>query len=261
MSPPLSEPTVIIRPALFGHVEMSATLLVLDTVDVWQVWLDHVSNPTPDALNAAERQRAARFRFDRDRRRYMAGRAAVRTILARYLDTDPGSVQLVAGPGGRPEIPGQADISISHSGGLLLLAVAHGFRVGVDVEALDQELEVASLAQRHLAPGEAAHILNMEIPESTLSFLRSWTLKEAVRKALGIGLAMDTRAWPVAIGPDGVASFSDDRDRPPGEWCMRSFQPASGYVAAVAATAGGPDLGRLSGAESMPPGNAPGGIS
>ncbi len=250
---------MIIRSALFGHFETRALLAAPGAVDVWRVWLDSVS-PAPDALSASECQRAARFRFDRDRRRYIAGRTAVRTILARYLDTDPASVPIAVDRGGRPEIPGEADMSISHSGELLLLAVARGVRVGVDVEALDQELEVASLAHRHLSPGEAASMANLGIGESTLSFLRSWTLKEAVRKAIGIGLAMDTRAWPVAIGPEGVASFSDDRDRPPGEWCMRSFRPAPGYVAALAVTAGSTDLGRLPDAESIPPGRLPGGI-
>src|SRR5439155_12032009 len=51
-------------------------------------------------LSDAERQRASRFLFDRDRDRFIVGRARLRQLLAARLGTRPESVELVYGAHG-----------------------------------------------------------------------------------------------------------------------------------------------------------------
>jgi 4'-phosphopantetheinyl transferase len=68
-------------------------------VHVWAVRLDSPSAHI-DALSLTlsddERERAGRFHFDRDRRRYICARGALRQLLSRYLDAAPeGSRSLV----------------------------------------------------------------------------------------------------------------------------------------------------------------------
>lgn len=226
-----------------GRVNEGLAPRVPGEVVVWPVRLAEVSPGVESVLSPPELERAARFRREADRRRYVAGRGAVRQILGEVLDVPPGQVPIDRGPNGRPEIPGPLDIGISHAGDLLVLALTRHGRVGIDVEALDPVLEAASLARRHLSAAEARTVADRSPGDRVEAFLRFWTLKEAVRKALGEGLGIDTRAWPMRIAPDGEAAFLDDRDRPQGDWRMRSFELGPEVVAAVALLV--PDRGPL----------------
>src|SRR5574341_533426 len=49
-----------------------------------------------------ERVRAARFRFERDSKYFIAGRGILRSILGRYLSIEPGQVRFEYAPGGKP---------------------------------------------------------------------------------------------------------------------------------------------------------------
>ena len=69
------------------------------------------------------------------------GAPAVRALIARYAGATPESLQIVAGPHGKPMLanglsPGGAPLrfNLSHSGGTTLLAFALGVEVGIDIE-------------------------------------------------------------------------------------------------------------------------------
>ena len=58
-------------------------------VHVWRARLDRPDEEMTafkSMLSADENERAARFHFDRDRKRYIAGRGILRVLLAHYLD-------------------------------------------------------------------------------------------------------------------------------------------------------------------------------
>jgi 4'-phosphopantetheinyl transferase len=99
-------------------------------VDIWQWRLDHGAI---ELLSADERARAGQFMFDRDRRRYIAARARLRIILARYVGQAPAALQFHYGPHGKPALDG-ISFNLSHSADLALLAVSRGTVVGVDIE-------------------------------------------------------------------------------------------------------------------------------
>src|SRR6184192_3889038 len=66
-------------------------------------------------LSDDECERAARFRFDRDRRRFVAGRSALRSLLASYLDADPVEVAFGYGPQGKPFVSNSTlSFNVSH---------------------------------------------------------------------------------------------------------------------------------------------------
>ena len=76
---------------------------------VWKTGLD-VDCASFDAalmlLSADERVRAARFRFERDRNRFVAGRAFLRTLLGNYLGATPGELVFTTNEFGKPSIAG-----------------------------------------------------------------------------------------------------------------------------------------------------------
>ncbi len=178
-------------------------------VHVWMVDLNGPTTAAEAALSREELDRAARFRFEADRRRYRAAHAALREILAGYLGCDARAIHFERDPGGKPRTAG-IEFSVSHSGELALAAVARATAVGVDVERIRRLPDAAAIAGRFFPPEEAAAV--RANPEC---FFRLWTRREAWLKAEGTGLA-------------GI-----NRQRPSG-WTVLDLDPAPGYSAAVA---------------------------
>ncbi len=164
-----------------------------------------------DTLSPDELARAARYRVEPARVAFVAARAALRRILGERLGVAPAEVPLTVGSHGRPEMPGgQISFNVSHSGAIALIAVADGDRrLGIDVEQVRPDTEFRALAERFFHPDEAA-----AIGDRRDAFFRCWTRKEAVVKALGLGLSHPLDGFVVDIdaeGPravDGVAGLS-----------------------------------------------------
>ncbi|MDM4719002.1 4'-phosphopantetheinyl transferase superfamily protein [Micromonospora sp. WMMA1363] len=103
----------------------------------------------------------------------------------------PGGVPLVRigepSDVGRSAGPVELPVSVSRTGGLVVVAVRAGGPVGVDVERC-RPLPALDLARRWYAPTEAAWLAGRPAAGRNRDFLRLWTAKEAVGKALGVGL-------------------------------------------------------------------------
>ena len=184
-------------------------------------------------LDSAERARAARLRFARDARRFIRGRGQLRTILGAYAGCPPHAVRLVYGAAGKPSLapgcgPPGLRFNVSHAGNVLVVALAR-MEVGVDVEAVDADLDWRELADVVLAPAEAAELEALPPADRTAGFVQVWTRKEAYVKALGDGLAVPLPTVTCSgdrIGPlPGVAR---------GRWSVCDLAVGRpGYVGAV----------------------------
>jgi phosphopantetheinyl transferase len=139
-------------------------------VHIWQADLDAVSVQLERLLSQRERVRAARIVREPARRRWMAARGVLRTLLGEYLERDPRSLRFAEEPRGKPtlETSGESRLhfSLAHSGGLAVCALSRDCAVGVDVE----------LTIRH--PGAHAY---------SRDFLRAWVTHEAEIKRVGVG--------------------------------------------------------------------------
>ncbi|MGE5645272.1 MAG: 4'-phosphopantetheinyl transferase family protein [Acidobacteriota bacterium] len=187
-------------------------------VHIWRVALDSAGDL--DVLDPRERERAARFRFESDRRRFIASHTQLRRILARYLNVGPAAVRIEIGKLGKPSVEGPVRFNMSHSGELALYAVALR-EVGVDVERIRTDLDVMGIASRFLPAPEALELGELEPGERTRAFFRLWTRREAWLKARGIGLG--------AIGePVGAG------------WHIGGLEAGDGYAAAFAVEGTGP---------------------
>src|SRR5262245_31976549 len=73
-------------------------------VDVWCASLNDLEAVpgTGEWLSVDERERAERFRFDRDRQRSVLHRGILRALLGRYLALDPRDIAFASGPSGKP---------------------------------------------------------------------------------------------------------------------------------------------------------------
>ena len=167
-------------------------------VDLWLAYYGEFQNDDPDLLellNPAEREQQARFHFADDRLRYLVTRALVRKVLSGYADVAPKAWIFKTNAYGRPEISAlhtQASnlrFNLSHTSGLIVLAVCHAFEMGVDVEHLDRQAALG-VADRFFSPLEAAELAGLAPELQPQRFFEYWTLKESYIKARGMGLSI-----------------------------------------------------------------------
>lgn len=201
------------------------------------------------------------------RAQFVLARATLRLLLARMAGdgTEPRDLRFRYGPQGKPYLPGGPSFNVSHSGDVLVVAIAEKGRVGVDVERVRPVRRMARVAARRFAPAERAWMAATgDGASDDEAFFRVWTRKEAFAKALGRGLAA-YRAFSLAPPPDEPASNGGfacpDRFRArggaasvdlPGEtaggWTVTGIPCYGGYLAALA-------VDRPSVLVAMPPGN------
>jgi 4'-phosphopantetheinyl transferase len=219
----------------------------LGTTDVhaWVVPLD----VTPQAcegllatLAPDERQRACEFRFDAPRRRYVIARSALRRLLGDYLDAEPASIHLTVDQNQKPHLASQhaaADLhfNVSHSGDLAVIGVSLGCEVGVDVEQLRDVGHLEQIARRFFHPSETNAVLSAADSARNLAFLRCWTGKEAILKALGTGIVGNLPDFQVPIdnGWQGWVECSSGMPHESRSRCwLEQLTPHHDYVAAIA---------------------------
>lgn len=204
-----------------------------DEVDVWAVRLPLAlrdEKALAACLSEDERVQAAGFRMPAKRRQFVTGRAVLRTLLGRYLGLPASAVRLSQARQGKPSLADAhlLGFNLSHTDGLLLVAISGGVEVGVDVEHVRPVESAPQIAAHYFTARERARML-----EGPMGFLQLWTCRESVVKAHGSGISAGWE-WVriVERGAGEADAIGLDTD------ChVRSFIPATGYVAALAALA------------------------
>lgn len=192
-------------------------------------------------LSADELQRAGRFHFARDRDHYILARGLLRVILSLYTGTAPKTLGFVYNSFGKPALaagPGQRvpSFNLSHSGDLVLYAIAAGRVVGIDVEQLRPELATAEIAERFFAPRERDALQALPAELRTRAFYDCWTRKEAYIKARGEGLSIPLDRFEVSLAPGTPAALlhSEGSPKEAARWRLQELDPDPAYAAAVA---------------------------
>jgi 4'-phosphopantetheinyl transferase len=188
-------------------------------------------------LSDEERAQYRRFRFAHDARDYAAAHALLRVTLSRYGDRAPERWRFDKTANGKPFLVDQrtvpASFSLSHATGMVACAVTANGDVGVDVECVDRHVEVADIAARFFAPAEAAHLGQLDAAAQRDRFFDLWTLKEALVKALGTGMATSQAALSFTIGTDGEIRL-DAPHLETNAWQFGLFAPGPRHRLAVA---------------------------
>jgi 4'-phosphopantetheinyl transferase len=195
-------------------------------------------------LSKSEKDRAAKFRFDKHRNRFIAGRGLMRTALGRYLQIHPGKLDFVSSKRGKPQLSSEfagADLhfNLAHSEELGLLAITRIGALGVDIERVRRITDVDDLVVRFFSKRESALFQKLALPEKPTAFFNLWTRKEALLKATGQGIGMALNAVEVSFLPGDPArllAIAGDAHVASG-WSLQELAPAAGYVGATAVQA------------------------
>jgi 4'-phosphopantetheinyl transferase len=219
--------------------------LSADDVHAWAVPLN-VSQHTHDGLLATlasnERERASEFHFDDPRRRYVITRGTLRKLLGNYLHLHPTEIQLTIDQNQKPQLvseyaPADLHFNVSHSGDLAVIGFALGCKVGIDVEQLREVGHLEQIARRFFHPAETEAVLARPATGRNLAFLRCWTGKEAILKAVGTGIVGNLAGFQVPIADDSQGWVEHSAELPHGArarcWLVH-LTPSIDYVAGLA---------------------------
>jgi 4'-phosphopantetheinyl transferase len=218
--------------------------LLSDEVHVWCASLDMTTphmRHLQDTLSADELERASRFHFAKDRRRFVVGRGVLRSLLGWYLGVEPRQLCFSYGVYGKPALvptSGEARLcfNVSHSHELALYAVTYGREIGVDIEHIRANVACEEIAERFFSPRERALLRTLPTHLKDDAFFRCWTRKEAYIKARGEGLSLPLDQFDVAFAPGEPAALLATRWAPHEAscWVLRELTPGPGYAAALA---------------------------
>jgi len=207
------------------------------SVHVWAVRLDDPGVDLErgrDWLSPAERERAARFIFDRDRRRYLVAHIALHDILSRYLPIEPAHLSFDLGPNGKPKLnqmttSSAIEFNLSHSNEMALLAIAYGREVGVDIEHVREKFGFQEVAERFFTAKEVAAMRGLPATLRRQAFFKCWTSKEAFLKAKGTGLSGALDEVEISLGSDEQVRITANVPN----WWLFEVAPIANYEAAL----------------------------
>jgi 4'-phosphopantetheinyl transferase len=215
-------------------------------VQLWRVQLDADAklDQLAATLSEDERARAARFVFERDRRRFVSARAALRSIIASRTDIPARKLQFEYASRKKPALAPwcrAADLrfNLSHAQGVALIGLTHGHELGVDVEQVRALDDTEALVAREFSQGERGVFAAVPVAERSEAFFRAWVRKEAYLKATGEGLHRPLADVEVTFTPHEAArllAVSGDVSISQ-RWSMVSLAPSPGYVGALVAEA------------------------
>jgi 4'-phosphopantetheinyl transferase len=208
----------------------------VEPVTVWWASREAARPELVALLDPIERARRERYLRDADRDRFTVGVAVTRLAVAERLGIAPERVALdracrdCGEPHGRPVAEGGPELSVSHSGGRVAVAVSPYGPVGVDVEEdsgrIGDDIARMLLSADEVGDGPSP---------GRAGLLAYWTRKEALLKATGDGLRVPLADLSVSA-PDEPPRLRSWNGRPDlaARIVMRTLDPGPGYAACVA---------------------------
>jgi 4'-phosphopantetheinyl transferase len=208
-------------------------------VDVWRLSLDplgSIVNEFRARLSAEENDRAEKFKFHKDRKRFILTHGLLRVILRLYADVAPEELRFTANRYGKPELVHPSGLNLkfnlSHSHEMALIGIARGRQIGVDIEYVKEDFEWKEIGERFFSPREVEMINALPKDIQNRAFFTCWTRKEAYVKATGMGLSLPLKEFDVSPLPGAATLLLSYKEA--SKWSMKAIDVAESYVATVA---------------------------
>ena len=217
-------------------------------VDIWRLSLGLSTDSvklTESTLSADEAERAARFRFEVDKSRFIVSHGVLRNTLGRYLHRNPAELTFSINQYGKPAlVNSNVEFNLSHSGDFVLIAVTQGRKIGVDVERIRQGISSHVISQQYFSKAEVAELQALPIEKRESAFFTCWTRTEAYIKAQGLGLSLPLESFDVSLTPGHPAILRATRpdEKEAARWTLRSLDVDPNYAGAIAVEGADLDL-------------------
>jgi phosphopantetheinyl transferase len=162
-------------------------------------------------ISGNEQARADKFHFDQDRETYITCHAMLRLVLAQFLNLNPLEISYKIGSNNKPGIKDDpVYFNVTHTREAFAFTVSREFNVGIDLENINQDIEISSVARSYFSKKEREYIFNLATG-SKERFFQLWTRKEALLKALGTGIINNLTEVEVSgrDNPINIKSFDN----------------------------------------------------
>jgi len=187
-------------------------------------------------LSEDEIERSKRYRFEQDRRCFVARRGILRQLLGRYTGLVPAEIAYHLNPYGKLSLSSHPlQFNLSTCQNRFVIAFILEKPVGVDLELVHSFTELDRMAERWFSPVEQAG-LSYLVPEFQMdAFFHIWTQKEAFIKAHGEGLSLPLQDFSVSVDPNlpgGLLSIRTGAEDV-SAWKIYTHMPVAGWRVAV----------------------------
>lgn len=229
-------------------------------IHIWYTFTDEVYDPELlktyfAIINSDELTKINRYMFEKDRHSCLLTRALIRYTLSKYINKKPELWEFSTNKYGKPALKGDTcnqnyQFNISHTKGLIVLALTTSGSVGIDVEGtnrniidrnktdrkkiernrIDRKKMDIDIAERFFSPSEAIAIKNAASENRTKLFLDFWTLKESYIKARGMGLSIPLDKFYFTITNKNIRiNFTPEINDKPENWQFFKFNIADNH--------------------------------
>lgn len=172
-------------------------------------WLANLENFYPyertltQFLSPEEKRKSNAIKMKKSRLRYCLRKGITRLLLGSLMERDPREVNYFYNSYGKPYLNQGEGLSfnVSHSKNYLLVGIIRDSHIGVDIEKINRNLNHPLLAPEVLSPQEMDYYRAYGEEKQCLSFYRAWVQKEAISKALGLGISIGFNRLTVRIDP------------------------------------------------------------
>jgi phosphopantetheinyl transferase len=167
-------------------------------------------DPDESVLSLDEKSRLQKSSNERVRSARLKSYSFARQVLGEHLNVEPRDLSIERTRLGQPLLRGagrKTNYSVSHSGGLIAIAISDDCEVGLDIqkiEGFNPKVFDQILSSRE----------NLQTRDRGVdTFFSTWTLKEAALKCVGSGLTIPMTALEVVhgTGPTDQILFIENR--------------------------------------------------
>lgn len=217
-------------------------------IHVWWSYLDQPAEVTEkcyEILSEPQRARISRYKTAQLRNRQTVSDGSLTSLVAGYLNDDPGHIELQFAQFGKPFLVRSEgginlQFSVSHSSQIGVYAFARDRLIGVDVEEMVPRADWEGVLAMCLSEYERVWFFRLASPRKPEMSYRLWTIKEAYLKAIGRGLSISPADIEVSLEGENEYRFhsingENERGR---NWSIIPFTPATNFSASVVVEAG-----------------------
>jgi 4'-phosphopantetheinyl transferase len=223
--------------------QAKALLLEPDDVHIWRADLHRIDQEKEMDFALPERELLAAADLKRiiDRKRYIASRYMLRSLLGRYTGRNPAELEFTTNSYNKPFLKdSELQFNLTHSGNIIIIVIGYIKELGIDVEHIEPTIQIFPVIKKVFSPIEILELMANKQAQLLREFYVSWTKKEAYVKAKGKGLSIPLKSFAVASGRDATLRYSrlyaHDRDT----FVFTTFIPAKDFVATAAVSSSYP---------------------
>lgn len=189
-------------------------------------------------LSIEEKTKATEIRCRIQKKRYIISHGFLRFLLGECLSIFPSKVEYSYNKFQKPLCKQDPNLyfNMSHSNNYVCYVFSFNYKVGIDIEFINNIFKIEDLLPSIAAPEEALAFDKPYEADKAYLFYKMWTIKEAFLKALGIGLSYPLSDIETTILPREkfkILTF-DGSKKVQNEWTFMPIKFIPSYLGTVA---------------------------